>query len=364
MPSGMSLSTMLTTPRRRPAFGLGRGVGLCAFGLRLAIVQIFRLHNLDGNTVIDEGVAHGLAGAQVRSREDDGVAVGGEALQLAEYFVGHPGHIDALHRQLVVQRAADPHDGDISGPHLAPEVQRRRLGEQARRARCWYPGALGDVLRGMGRVIEERARLDEGRARARPRIGAQRHRFLVQKRQHHIGAVEAKPPFELLQHVAQSRVGERRLLQGAARVGQRTGGGGKFRDGVDLHRGQRGDGLARGWHDAADLVQLVAEEVEAHRIGQVAGEHVHGAAAHGEGARAVQLAGVGVAAASRARGRSPSSSTPSTPISSSSSPAVSAIGRAAFASTGGNRRRSARALATTTTSRPLLSAKRPPCAGR
>ena len=296
----------------QPAFGLGRGVGLCAFGLRplmrrsggasraravltITIVQIFRLQDLDGNTVIDEGVAHGLAGAQVRGGEDDGVAVGGKALQLAEDLVGHPGHIDALHRQLVVQRAADPHDGDVSGPHLAPEVERRRLGEQARERDVGAPGALGDVLRGMGRVIEERARLDEGRARARPRIGAQRHRFLVQKRQHHIGAVEAKPPFELLQHVAQSRVGERRLLQGAARVGQRTGGGGKFRDGVDLHRGQRGDGLARGWHDAADLVQLVAEEVEAHRIGQVAGEHVHGAAAHGEGARAVQLAGVGVA---------------------------------------------------------------------
>ena len=296
----------------QPALGLGRGVGLCAFGLRplmrrsggasraravltITIVQIFRLQDLDGNTVIDEGVAHGLAGAQVRGGEDDGVAVGGKALQLAEDLVGHPGHIDALHRQLVVQRAADPHDGDVGGPHLAPEVERRRLGEQARQRDVGAPGALGDVLRGMGRVVKERPRLDEGRARARSGIGAQRHRFLVQKRQHHIGAVEAKPPFELLQHVAQSRVGERRLLQGAPRVGQRAGGGGKFRDGVDLHGGQRGDGLARGGHDAADLVQLVAEEVEPHRIGQVAGERIHRAAAHGEGARAVQLAGVGVA---------------------------------------------------------------------
>ena len=253
------------------------------------------LHNLDGNTVVDEGVAHGLAGAQVRGREDDGVTVGGEALQLAEYFVWHPGHIDALHRQLVVQRAADPHDGDIGGPHLAPEVQRRRLGEQARERDVGAPGALGDVVCRMGRIIEERTRLDEGRARARSGVGAQRHRLLVQKRQHHIGAVEAKPPFQLLQHIAQSRVGERRLLQGAPRVGQRPGGGGELGDGVNLHGGQRRDGLPRGRHDAADLVQLVAEEVEPHRKGQVAGEHIHGAAAHGEGARAVQLAGVGVA---------------------------------------------------------------------
>ena len=282
-------------PAPQAAFGLGRGVGLCAFGLRLAIVQIFWLHNLDGNTVVDEGVAHGLAGAQVRSREDDGVAVGGEALQLAEYFVGHPGHIDALHRQLVVQRAANPHDGDIGGPHLAPEVQRRRLGEQARERDVGTPGALGDVICGVGRIIEERTRLDEGRTRARSGVGAQRHRLLVQKRQHHIGAVEAKPPFQLLQHIAQSRVGERRLPQGAPRVGQRPGGGGELGDGVNLHGGQRRDGLPRGGHNAADLVQLVAEEVEPHRKGQVAGEHIHGAAAHGEGARTVQLAGIGVA---------------------------------------------------------------------
>ena len=329
-------------PAPQAAFGLGRGVGLCAFGLRLimrrsggasraravlafgkrgvriiplfsrvcgicardappdrrrtiAIIQMLWPHNLDGNTVVDEGVAHGLAGAQVRGREDDGVTVGGEALQLAEYFVGHPGHIDALHRQFVVQCAAHPHDGDIGGPHLAPEVQRRRLGEQARERDVGAPGALGDVVCRMGRVIEERTRLDEGRARARSGVGAQRHRLLVQKRQHHIGAVEAKPPFQLLQHIAQSRVGERRLLQGAPRVGQRPGGGGELRDGVNLHGGQRRDGLPRGGHDAANLVQLVAEEVEPHRKGQVAGEHIHGAAAHGEGARAVQLAGVGVA---------------------------------------------------------------------
>ena len=187
--------------------------------------------------MVDEGVAHGLAGAQVRGREDDGVTVGGEALQLAEYFVGHPGHIDALHRQLVVQRAADPHDGDISGPHLAPEVQRRRLGEQARERNVGTPGALGDVVCRMGRIVEERTRLDEGRARARSGVGAQRHRLLVQKRQHHIGAVEAQPPFEFLQHIAQSRVSERRLLQGAPRVGQRPGGGGELGDGVNLHGG-------------------------------------------------------------------------------------------------------------------------------
>ena len=171
------------------AFGLGRGVGLCAFGLRplmrrsggasraravltITIVQISRLQDLDGNTVIDEGVAHGLAGAQVRGGEDDGVAVGGKALQLAEDLVGHPGHIDALHRQLVVQRAPDPHDGDIGGPHLAPEVERRRLGEQARERDVGTPGALGDVVCGVGRIIEERARLDEGRARARSGVGA------------------------------------------------------------------------------------------------------------------------------------------------------------------------------------------------
>lgn len=61
MPSGMSLSTMLTTPGRRRRLAWAGVSASVLSGLRLAIVQIFRLHNLDGNTVIDEGVAHGLA---------------------------------------------------------------------------------------------------------------------------------------------------------------------------------------------------------------------------------------------------------------------------------------------------------------
>ena len=59
---------------------------------------------------------------------------------------------------------------------------------------------------------------------------------------------------------------------------------------------KRRDGLSGGGHDAADLVQLVAEEVEPHRVHQVAGEHVQGAAAHGERAGTVQLSGVLVTA--------------------------------------------------------------------
>ena len=44
---------------------------------------------------------------------------------------------------------------------------------------------------------------------------------------------------------------------------------------------RRGDGLTRGGHDAADLVQLVAEEVEPHRVQlRLPRIHVHGAAAH------------------------------------------------------------------------------------
>ena len=66
--------------------------------------------------------------------------------------------------------------------------------------------------------------------------------------------------------------------------------------GIDVDRGKRLDGLAGRRDDAADFVELVAEEVEADGIDEVAGEHVDGAAAHAERPGAVELAGVGISA--------------------------------------------------------------------
>ena len=50
--------------------------------------------------------------------------------------------------------------------------------------------------------------------------------------------------------------------------------------------------MPRGWNDAANLVELVAEEIEPHRIRKVARVHVDGAAARAERARAIKLARV------------------------------------------------------------------------
>ncbi len=286
------------------ALGLGGGVGVCGICARdappdrrrtITIVEVLRLQNLDGDAVVHEGVAHGLARAVVRRGEHHGVAILGQALQLPEDLVGHAGHVHTLHRQLVVKFAAHAHDGHIGGTHGPAEVHGRRARVQARKRDVRAPGALGQVVGAVGRIVEERARLDERAERARARIGPERHRVLVQVGQNHVGALEHEAALHLLEHLAQSRVRERRLLQGAPGVGQSARRRGKLRDRVDLHARQRGDGLARRRHDAADFLQLVAEEVEAHREIQVAGEHVQRAAAVGEGARPVQLAGIGVA---------------------------------------------------------------------
>ena len=56
---------------------------------------------------------------------------------------------------------------------------------------------------------------------------------------------------------------------------------------------QAGDGLTRGGHDAADLVQLVTEEVKANGEAQVSRIHINGTAARAKGSRAVKLASIG-----------------------------------------------------------------------
>jgi len=105
-----------------------------------------------------------------------------------------------------------------------------------------------------------------------------------------------KAALQLLQQLAQRRVRARRALQRLARPGHHGGRAYVLAHSIDFHLAKRGYRLAGGGHDAADLVQLVTEEVEAHRVWQVAGEHVYDATFHGERAGALEVARVLVAA--------------------------------------------------------------------
>ena len=108
--------------------------------------------------------------------------------------------------------------------------------------------------------------------------------------------VEAQPPVELLEKIAQGGVCERCALDGGAGTRRSLRRAGELAHRVDLHLVEGGDRLPRPRHDAADLLHLVAEEVDAHGIDEVAREDVERAATHGKRAGAVKLPGVRVAA--------------------------------------------------------------------
>ena len=251
---------------------------------------------LDGQTHVHEGQLHVLAGAEVRGAEHHRVAAVHERAQAAVELVGVSRHLHALDRQLVVDLPAHAHDGHVRSALAVAEAHGSGLGVEAleRDARPLRPP--GQVLVGVRHVVEERARLHQHREGAGTHVVAERGGGLVQVGQEHVRAAFAQASVQPLQHVAQRGVRLGGPLELLPRAGERALRGRELHDGVHVGAGQRGDGLPGGGHDAADLVQLVAEEVEPHRVHQVAGEHVQGAAAHGERAGAVQLSGVLVAA--------------------------------------------------------------------
>ena len=258
---------------------------------------LFRVQRLlDRQTVVDESQLHVLARTEVRRAEHHRVVGVHEAAQPTEQLVGMPRHLHALHRQLVVHVPAHAHDGHVGCALPLAEAHGAGLGVQPVHGDARPLRASRRVVVGVAHVVEQRARLQKHAQRAGAHVIAQRGRGRVQVRQQHVGTVEAQAAVQLLQHVAQHGVRRGRSLQLLARAGEPPLGARELHHGVDAHIRQRLDGLPGGGHDAADLLQLVAEEVQPHRVHEVAGEHVDRAAAHGEGAGAVQLAGVPVAA--------------------------------------------------------------------
>ena len=246
--------------------------------------------------MVHERELHILARTEVRRTEHHGEVAVDQAAEPSEQLVGMPRDLHALHRQLVVHLPAHAHDGHVGGALARAEAHVRGLRVQARRGDARPLRAAEHVVMGVRHVVEKRPRLDERGKRVGGRVVAERGGGVVQVGQKRVGAVEAQTPLHLLEHLAQRGVRRGGTLELLARPRQTRLRAGELHDRIDARAGKRGDGLPGRGHDAADLLQLVAEEVQAHRIGEVAGEHVHGAAAHGERAGAVELPGVDVAA--------------------------------------------------------------------
>ena len=157
-----------------------------------------------------------------------------------------------------------------------------------------------DILVGAQAVIEQRARLGQDHKRLAAHVRQRAHGLAVHHRQkavelgrddarvHHLEqrrqlAIALAGAIERHMHVVDGLVGERQL---AARE--------------DLDAVLVADGLTRRAHHAADAVDLVAKELNAHGCFFLRGEHLDGIAVHTEQAGRVGGTCIGVAHAHQA----------------------------------------------------------------
>ena len=250
----------------------------------------------DGKVVVHERELHVLARTVARRREHDGEVLLHQLAQAAEQLVGIARHVHALDGQLVVDGAAHAHERQVGRPLASAEVHPGWFGEQPLQGDVGSPGRFGMLVGSMHGVVEQRARLDEHAQHVRCGIVAQSDRRIVQVRQQRVGALEMQAALELLEQLAQRGIRARRPFQLVSRTRRHLFRARELAYGVDVNGIQGRDRLASRRHDATDLVQLVAEEVQPHGKLRVAGEHVDNAALDGEGARSLQLARVLVAA--------------------------------------------------------------------
>ena len=153
-------------------------------------------------------------------------------------------------------------------------------------------GAPGGIVCGMGRVIDQAARLAEDHERIGTHVGAERVGARVQMRKQRVGPFEIDAFSQLVVEVSPHGIGGGPRGDGIRRPFDGARGQAVFAHGEDGKRRERRYGLAGARHDAAYLVYLVSEEIDAHGKHPGAREDVHGAAAHAERARPVELSGI------------------------------------------------------------------------
>ena len=204
-------------------------------------------------------------------------------------------HLNALDGQLVIHAAAHAHQRQVRRALPLPKAELRGIGHEPGKGDVGAVRRIRRLIGSMLHVVEQRARLDHHGQRLLARIIPQRDCLVVQVRQKRIGTIEMEPAFQLLEQLAQSRVRARGALEGFYGARLHGRGGQVLAHGIDFDFVERRDALARRGHDAPDLVELVPEEVEPHRIRQVAGKDVDDSAANAERTGTLELAGVLVA---------------------------------------------------------------------
>ena len=230
----------------------------------------------------------------MRHREHHGEALLRERIELAEELIGIPRHIHALDHQFIIEFHTHSHDRYIGCALILPEIERLRGEEKLVCQKQRGVRLLHELIAIVKRVIDQAARLDHHRKSIIRKVvacGIKLFKHIGQERlrREYLGL------FERIEQVAIERRGARLRHQPRTRLSDTARSDRKFAHGKDLDRRARRDGLPCSGKQAADLFQFIAEEIETHRIDQIAREHIDRAALRAEGSRPIELAGVLIA---------------------------------------------------------------------
>ena len=277
---------------RRHAHALTNDTGIFGRG---------RQRLLKGNTLIAKGKLHRLARAAVGNGKHAGIALAHDLLNTRHKTVVRACDSRLLNLELGRHRAAGTDQAHVVQTLLGTKVE--LLGAHVQAVQTVDPRLAGtglDILVSAQAVIEQRARLGQHHECLAAHMRQRAHGLAVHNRQkavelgrddarvHHLEqrrqlAVVLAGAVERHVHVVDGLVGERQLAAGE-----------------DFDAVLVADGLPRGAHHAADSVDLITKELDAHGCLFLCGEHLDGVAVHAEQTGRVGGAGIGVAHAHQA----------------------------------------------------------------
>ena len=290
----MGLLTGSTVGRIRRCHAHALANDACVFGRRSQ-----RL--LKGNALVAKGELHRLARAAVRNGKHAGIALAHDFLNARHKAIVRARDSWLLNLELGRNRAAGANQAHIVQALLSTKIE--LLGAYIQAIQSANPRLAGtrlDILVGAQTVVEQRARLGQDHERLAAHMRQRAHGLAVHNRQK---AVELGRDDACIHHLEQCRqlavvlacAVERHVHVVNGIVGKR-----QLATGEDLDTVLVADGLPRGAHHAADAVNLVAKELDAHGRLLLRGEYLDGVAVHAEQAGRVGGAGIGVAHAHQA----------------------------------------------------------------
>ena len=256
---------------------------------------------LKGNALVAKGELHRLARTAVGDGEHAGVALAHDFLNARHKAVVRTRDGRLLNLELCRNRAAGANQAHIVQALLSTKIE--LLGTYIQAIQAVNPRLAGtrlDILVGAQAVVEQRARLGQDHERLAAHVCQRAHGLAVHHRQK---AVELGRDDACIHHLEQRRqlavvlacAVERHVHVVNGIVGKR-----QLTAGEDLDTVLVADGLARGAHHAANAVNFVAEELDAHGCLFLCGEHLDGVAVNAKQAGRVGGAGIGVTHAHQA----------------------------------------------------------------